>query len=222
MRNISEKNNFIYLTAGLVLMLLAGAVVDIFPGMLGPRMVQSATIAVLALGVWGFRATASRFRASSVFTIAVLLLVVAGILMDRAGLRYTHLLVMLAFFVWTAWVAARQVLFTGAIDGNKIVGAICIYMLLGYIWALCYMLIAEITPGAFNGLPQAAWQENFFNALYFSFITLTTVGYGDISAVFPLARFLVVMEALFGAFYMSILVASLVGVRMSAHTPADR
>lgn len=221
MRRISEKNNFIYLTAGLLLMLLAGAVAELFPGLLGLRLVQSSTVAVLALGVWGFRATSGRFRTSVAFALTVLLLVAGGVALDRSGLDLAHLLVMLVFFVWVAWVAARQVLFTGAIDGNKIVGAVCIYMLLGYIWALGFMFIAELSPGSFNGLPQVDWQENFFSALYFSFVTLTTLGYGDITPATPLARFLVVTEALAGAFYMSILVASLVGVRLSAHTPAE-
>jgi voltage-gated potassium channel Kch len=222
MRHISENNNFIYLTAGLVLMLLAGAVVEHFPGTMGPRMVQASTVVVLALGVWGFRTTAVRFRAGAVFVITVLLLVLAGIVIDLSGLRYFHLLVLLFFFIWTAWVAARQVLFTGSIDGNKIVGAICIYLLLGYIWSLGYLFVAEISPQAFNGLEQASWHDNFFDALYFSFVTLTTLGYGDISPAMSVARFLVIMEAVVGMFYMSILVASLVGVRMSAHSSAGR
>jgi hypothetical protein len=220
MKPVSQTSNFIHLTVGLVLLLLAGAVVDHFPGTLGPRIVQAATVGVLALGVWGFRATAMRFRTGVFFVIAVLLLVLVGITMDRAGLRYMHLLVLLCFFIWTAWLAARQVLFTGSIDGNKIVGAVCIYLLLGYIWSLGYLFIAELAPQAFNGLQQASWHDNFFDALYFSFVTLTTLGYGDISPALPLARFLVIMEAVFGMFYMSILVASLVGVRMSAHTSA--
>ncbi|MDB4410029.1 potassium channel family protein, partial [Gammaproteobacteria bacterium] len=62
---------------------------------------------------------------------------------------------------------------------------------------------------------QAPWLENYTSAIYFSFVTITTLGYGDISPVLPLARFLVIMEAIVGVFYMAILVASLIGVRMS-------
>ena len=80
---------------------------------------------------------------------------------------------------------------------------------------MLYLFIAEVVPGAFNGLPQAPWLDNFATAVYFSFVTITTLGYGDISPVLPLARFLVYMEAIIGVFYMAILVASLIGVRMS-------
>jgi voltage-gated potassium channel Kch len=70
-------------------------------------------------------------------------------------------------------------------------------------------------PGAFNGLEQVIWYENFADVAYYSFVTLTTLGYGDISPVIPIARFLVYMEAIVGVFYMAILVASLIGIRTS-------
>lgn len=217
MKPITEKNNFYYLMVGLVLMLLVAAVVEQYPGELASRIIQASTVVMLATGVFGFRTTRSRFRASMAYVVAVLLLVVAGILLDYSSLRYTHLLLLLAFFVWTSWVAARQVLFTGSIDGNKIVGAICIYLLLGLIWAMLYLLIAEISPSAFSGFEQAEWTENFFAAVYYSFVTLTTLGYGEITPVLPVARFLAFTEAIVGVFYIAILVASLVGVRMSEY-----
>jgi voltage-gated potassium channel Kch len=84
------------------------------------------------------------------------------------------------------------------------------------IWAMMYLLIAQALPGSFNGVPQAPWLENFPTATYFSFVTITTLGYGDILPVSPLARFLVTMEAIVGVFYMAIVVASLIGVRLSS------
>ena len=87
--------------------------------------------------------------------------------------------------------------------------------LLGLIWAMLYLFIAETIPGAFNSLPQVPWLDNFANAVYFSFVTITTLGYGDISPALPLPRFLVYMEAIVGVFYMAILVASLIGIRIS-------
>jgi voltage-gated potassium channel len=215
MKPITQKNNFYYLTAGLVLMLLVAAVVEHYPGPLASIVIQASTVVMLLAGVYGFRRTRSRFIAGIGFLGIVLVLVLAGMFMDFAGLRYTHLLVLLAFFVWTTRVAARQVLFTGSIDLNKIVGAICIYLLLGLIWALLYLFIAELSPSAFNGFEQAPWTENFFSAIYYSFVTLTTLGYGEITPALPIARFLAFMEAIVGVFYIAILVASLIGVRLS-------
>jgi voltage-gated potassium channel len=219
---ISEKNNFIYLAGGLVLLLLIGALVEYFPGDTGTRFVQAATVALLLMNAWSMKGTQSHLAINVFFVLVVVLLVVGGALLDKAGFNYAHLFMLLCFFIWVTWLVAHQVLFTGAIDTNKIVGAICIYMLLGLIWAMLYLFIAEAVPGAFNGLIQAPWLDNFAAAIYFSFVTITTLGYGDISPVLPLARFLVLMEAIVGVFYMAILVASLIGVRLSSRDASHK
>ena len=215
MKNISANYNFTWLAVGLVLLLLIGALVDHLPGNLAPMILQATTVAALLTGALSLKGNRSRFIVAIAFALIVLLLVAGSMALDHAGFSYAHLFIMLCFFGWITWLATRQVLFTGAIDSNKIVGAFCIYMLLGLIWAIFYLLIAQTMPGAFNGLPQAPWLDNFGTALYFSFVTITTLGYGDISPALPLPRFLVYMEAIVGVFYMAILVASLIGVRVS-------
>jgi len=213
--HISEKINFIYLASGLVLLLFVGAVLEYLPGDAGPMIIQAATVAVLLISALSLKESRSLFVTGIVFMLVMFLLVASGEILNKAGFSYTHLFLLLCFFIWMTWLVARQVLFTGSITSNDIVGAICIYMLLGLIWAMLYLFIAEAVPGAFNGLPQAPWLENFSAAVYFSFVTITTLGYGDISPALPVARFFVVMEAIIGVFYMAILVASLIGVRMS-------
>jgi len=86
---------------------------------------------------------------------------------------------------------------------------------MGLILTLMYLFIAQAIPGAFNGVEQMVWYDNFADVAYYSYVTLTTLGYGDISPVAPIARFLVYMEAVVGVFYMAILVASLIGVGIS-------
>jgi len=195
---------------------------EYFPGDVGPRIMQGATVAALLIGTGGQQKNRNHLLTSIVFMVLMVLMVVAGTLIDRAGFSYLHLLLLLCFLVWMTWLAVRQVLFTGSITSNDIVGAICIYMLLGLIWAILYLLLAQTTPDAFNGLPQAPWLDNFAAAVYFSFVTITTLGYGDISPALPVARFLVVMEAIVGVFYMAILVASLIGVRMSVRDEKNK
>ena len=222
MPRITEKNNFAYLAVGLVLLLFIGAVVEHFPGNLAPRIIQATTIATLFTMAFSMRSNRSGFVISIAFVLVILLSVAGGVILDKGGFGYAHLLIMLGFFIWVTWQATRRVLFTGTIDGNKIVGAICIYLLLGLIWAILYLFIAEMSPGAFNGVDQAPWLDNFATAIYFSFVTITTLGYGDISPVLPLARFLVFMEAVVGVFYMAILVASLIGVSLSDRDAAHK
>jgi voltage-gated potassium channel len=214
--SVSEKNNFIYLIVSVVVLLLVGALVDQFPSTLGQHILRAASVITLALSTYGFRSTQLGLHTGAAFTLSVLVIVILSVLLDEAGMSSLHLLVLVLFYIWATWLAAKQVLFSGPIDGNKIVGAICIYLLMGLIWALLYLFIAQTIPDAFNGLEQRVWYDNFADVAYFSFVTLTTLGYGDISPIVPIARFLVYMEAIVGVFYMAILVASLIGIRVSA------
>ena len=222
MKHISEKNNFIFLLFALVFFLLLGAIVKQMQTDTGQVVVRSSTLVMLALGVWSFKETRHRFWGAIGVLAAILAVVVIDMILETAGLRYTHLMLMLGFFIWTTWLAARQVLFTGSINDNKIVGAICIYLLLGLIWTMMYLLIAEAVPDAFIGLQQAPWYDNFSELSYYSFVTLTTLGYGDITPNLPIPRFLAYMEAVVGDLYIAILVASLIGVRMSNRNSDDK
>jgi len=222
LKRITEQNNFIYLLVALMFFLLLGAIVEQLQLSFGQRLVQASTVVVIAIGVWSFRATKRRYWTGLGLLAAITVVVIIGLILESAGLNYIHLLLLLAFFIWATWLAARQVLFTGSIDGHKIIGAICIYLLLGLIWTLVYLLIGEAVPEAFNGLPQAPWYENFSALSYFSFVTLTTLGYGDISPISPITQFLAYMEAVAGIFYTAILVASLIGASMSGRKAQDR
>ncbi len=215
MKHVSEKNNFVYLTFGIVLLLFVAAMVDQFPGLLGHQIVQSFSVINIAIGIYGFKSESAFFRTGIGLVLVVIVILFLGVLMEELKLYYVHLFILLCFYVWSIWLAAKQVLLSGAIDANKIVGAICIYLLMGLIWALMYLFLAQAIPGAFNGLDQLVWYDNFANVAYYSFVTLTTLGYGDISPVAPVARFLVYMEAVVGVFYMAILVASLIGIGIS-------
>ncbi len=75
---------------------------------------------------------------------------------------------------------------------------------------MLYLLLAEFIPDAFSGIDAVNWKNNLPDFIYFSFVTLTTLGFGDLLPLSPLARFLVYMEAVVGVFYMAIVVSSTV------------
>jgi len=216
-RHISEKNNFAYLTVALVILLFVAAVVDQFQGRFGQHIVQGAIVLTLALGVWSIRGREYSFISGAGLVLLVGIATVAGLVLEWSGLVFVRMAAMLLYFLMMTWLAVRQVLFSGPIDRNKIVGSVCIYLLLGIIWATLYTLILELSPTTFNGVEVGMWEENLPNMLYFSFVTLSTLGFGDISPVEPVARFLAYTEAIIGQLYIAILVASLVGIRISTH-----
>jgi len=217
MQLVSEKNNFLYLTVGIVVLLFVGAISDQFEGLVGHQMVQAFSVINIVVGIYGFKTAQRWFHTGIGIAVSIIVVVIVGVALELLHLYYLHLILLFCFYLWAIWLAGKQVLFadTKTVDANRIVGAICIYLLMGLIWTLMYLFIAQAIPGAFNGVEQLVWYDNFADVAYYSYVTLTTLGYGDISPVAPIARFLVYMEAVVGVFYMAILVASLIGVGIS-------
>ena len=150
-------------------------------------------------------------------TLVVASLMIGDALFEDYRLTLVQLSFIFLFLCLTTYLACKQVLFSGNVDGIKIIGAICIYIMMALVWTFGYLLIVELYPGSFTGLQHTVWHDNMQDVVYFSFVTLTTLGYGDISPVLPLARFLAYTEAVTGQFYIAILVASLIGIRLSTH-----
>ena len=216
MRQITHQDNFIFLTFALVLLLLGTALAQQFFTDYIQRLVQSATIVTLLVAVWGIDSKDFALRKTFYYPAAIVIFSLIGAWLDNAGFDQLYLLLLLSFLVSTALRTSKQVLFSGEIDLNKILGAICIYILLGLIWAILFTLLQLNFPHSFNNIgDMSSWFELFPDFIYFSFVTMTTLGFGDISPALPLARFLVYFEAIVAQFYMAILVASLVGSLMS-------
>lgn len=93
----------------------------------------------------------------------------------------------------------------------RITGSITIYLLIGFIWANMIFIVNHFFPDSFHVSQSVDWQDkNMFNYIYYSFETLTTLGYGDILPITPLAKTLIILEALIGPLYLAILIGRLV------------
>jgi hypothetical protein len=107
-----------------------------------------------------------------------------------------------------------KVLGEGRVTWHRINGAIAVHLLVAVLFAIAYGVLAGLEDGAFTigsgERPEAGWG----GFLYFSLVTLTTVGYGDITAVHPMARSLATLEALVGQLYPAILIARLVSLEI--------
>jgi ion channel len=116
----------------------------------------------------------------------------------------------LAAVVVFALVLLWQVLFReGPVTPYRVQGAIAVYLLFGIGWAHAYHIAAILHPGSFNvAMPSVSeW-------FYFSYVTLSTVGYGDITPVHPVARSLAISEAMTGQLYLAVLIARLVAMEV--------
>ncbi|HEY2386330.1 MAG TPA: potassium channel family protein [Candidatus Binatia bacterium] len=157
---------------------------------------------------------------------AVGALVAAGVLVR--GMRLWHgndsfllssALVSCVFCIVVAAVVLAQVFRAGPITFHRIRGAVAAYLLFGLAWAFAYEAVAIERPDAFV-MPSryaTSGDEVISHFVYFSFVTLTTVGYGEMTAIHPVARSLVILEALAGQLFPAILLARLVSLQTSRH-----
>jgi hypothetical protein len=101
----------------------------------------------------------------------------------------------------------KQFLISGRTAPHRIVAAVVVYLLVGIIWSRFYEITGLLIPGAFHMGDSSATLTSY---TYFSFVTLATIGYGDIYPVHPVARNLAVLEAITGQMYIAVLIARLV------------
>ena len=120
-------------------------------------------------------------------------------------------LILIAFVVGNL---LRFVLRAPAVNTEVLCASISAYLMLGLMWTMAYWLVDQLTPGgAFSFNTHAGPQSiNGFTGFYFSFITLSTVGFGDITPVSRMARWLAAMEAMTGLLYVAVLIARLVSM----------
>jgi drug/metabolite transporter (DMT)-like permease len=212
---ITERDNFIWLLMALAILLFTDALVTQLESPQARLLVNISFVFTLFIAVWSLERGRRRWQKCKLgLTFGVACLMIADSVIAHRALELTLLVGCFLFLSLSLYMVWKQVVFSGHVDTNKIVGSICIYILLGMIWAFVYLITEEVFPGSFSGLDHEAWQGEFEQFTYYSMVTLTTVGYGDINPEQALARFLSYMEGITGIFYTTILVASLIGVRL--------
>jgi hypothetical protein len=120
----------------------------------------------------------------------------------------------MAYFALIAVTILIFIFTTRSVNGEVISAALVVYLLLGVLWGYGYTLIDLAHPGSFN-VPDHLLGVEGYSYMYYSFITLTTIGYGDITPISGMARSLSMLEGIIGQSYMAVLVARLVGMHVA-------
>lgn len=163
------------------------------------------------------RRTVVRCIAGSVACAAIVLRWLTHVQPTPALLRWSSLASLVFMIILTVVILNRVFMDDRPVTPHRVQGAVAAYVLFGITWSVLYGFLDQVIPNAFN-LPQAcgdygpARQEVF---AYYSFITLTTVGYGDISPTHDISRMFAVMEALVGQLYPATLLARLVSLAIT-------
>jgi len=210
------NNNFSYLLIALLILVIGipiAADLDLFS--LQTSRILGAT-SLLAVGVWSLRGAGPLYSAGIVAAITGIVLSILSVVRESEMLHVITLLAMFVFLLLATFNAFRQIAVGNDISLNRIVGAVCVYLLLGVMWSIAYNVLEYLQPDSFKGLTELVsptWNPDW---IYFSFVTITTLGYGDITPLTQTARSLAVAEAIVGQFYIAVLVAGLVSAYISS------
>lgn len=216
------KNNFFYLLIALIILLLGIPLADDLSIGSAPLVRAFNISLLLAVGVWSLRGVGRYFPVAMTVAVMGVVLNFTAVALDSTVMLHSSLAALFVFLVVAIVFTLKQVVVDRAITVNRLVGALCVYLLLGVIWALTYSFVDAISPNSFTGFePLQDWEWDS-EWLYFSFATMTTLGYGDIVPVSATARSLAYMQAIFGQFYIAILVAGLVSAYISSGHRHDR
>ncbi len=200
-----------YLLYSLLGLLLLYPALEQGPGALTLMLVVNS--ATLLAGVYAVSDTRRHVAiAASLAVSQVTLTLVARFLgLEHPAIRpvaIAAVVVFIAFYVFTLVHVLRYVLRGVQITKDKLFGAVSVYLLMGLAWASVYALVQAVEPGSFAS--NVADSSDSPDLIYFSFVTLTTLGYGDITPVTARARSLALLEAVTGVLYLAVLVARLV------------
>lgn len=201
--------SLILLLIALPLMNLAGGWTPRFPILL--TLVLISAIFVNSHQPWVFR-----------FTSVVGLLAICGIVatyyIDNAFIRIGTDLLGIFLLSFTTLIMLNSLVRTDHVSEDTVVGGICVYLLIGLCFAMLFLIMTDLQPGCFatgdESITRSASDPSATanRLLYFSFVTLTTLGYGDIRPVGEIAQMLSVIEAMTGQLYLTIFVARLVAL----------
>ena len=212
MRHRVPESNFRYLFAGLVVLLVTEPIGDAVLGSSSNRVFGILLSALVLAGVWGLHPSRLWLRVGRALAASVVVLGTAGAVWPASSLHTATWVIAGLFLLLSVRLGLQAVLAGGRVTTNHLLGAMSVYLLLGVTWALVLGTLHRLAPGSFAGLSTGSPSE----FLYFSFVTLATLGYGDITPVNPIARMVVYLEAVVGQLYVAVLIASLVSRHVAA------
>jgi len=208
--NARSNGNFLYLFIGLLFTLLALPFMDVMASM-GRYSLTLLFSVFMLVGVWSLSGSRHVFRLGTLLVVAISVIAGFDVFKGYKVLEPIGLLLLLMFASLSCLIAARNVFVWHRADLNSLLGAFCVYLQLGLIWAVLYRLLHLYDRVAFSGNITGEGPQAFPDLVYFSFVTLASLGYGDITAAGGLARTFAYLEAVIGQFYLAVMVASLVG-----------
>jgi hypothetical protein len=188
------------------------------------RLVEVVLVATtLVVAVFELRAPGQRRLAPIALAACAILVSLVDYTVPLGHLPLVASAIVAIFAAIVIWLAYGSVMRPHRPVGDRIVGAICVYILIGLGWASVYETLDGVIPGSFRFPSETAWATaSPVRYRYFSFVTLATLGYGDATPVTALAGMLATLEAIAGQLYIGITVARLVALSLMDRADSER
>jgi len=200
------------LSTNIVLLLALLLLIFIMPAMPAGiyRISRVLLVLVVTSGLFAAEFSRSIFRVLFLFAFGLISVLVLSIFFDQSNpLTYIAFSLSTLFFVLITIALITQVAGSTEVSSSTLLCAVNSYLLIGLSLSMLFVLLELIVPGSFN-IP-AEDPNKFSTFLYYGFVTLTTLGYGDILPLTPVARSLASFTALFGQLYLVTIMAFLIG-----------
>lgn len=232
-RTVGEHPFGVLLVALFLMMLFAPSIsfigkwIPIFTGTMSLVPLSLIVISASALALWQ---RAPNHAWHMVTTASVIVILMLGSVIAHHALLYVQLIVQIFFLLNVQRIVVRSVFAEKYVTRDVLCGAVCVYLLTGVIAGLIFVLIELVSPGSFRivefeGMTALGHNSLIYDPgwlLYFSFVTLTTVGYGDVLPNSDVARSASVLVALLGQVLLVVQIARLVGVHVAQSSEDKR
>ncbi len=210
--DVMQTSKFHYLLVSLILMIVSYPFVEgnIFQEYV--FLIVTIFVFIASIHTLEHSPRLRRFAYVNGAVMIVLLLIPLFLRALPPGLVVAGALAGQSFLILIAFAIVLDIFHGGKVTTDTISGAACLYLLIGIIWGEAYSLLEHLRPGSFHfSLPKPeSHMINSSSFTYFSFITLTTIGYGDITPIAKEAKLLAITEAVLGQLYIAIFLARII------------
>ena len=166
---------------------------------------------IVVSGAYAVSATRRHLAFALLLAVPALVTGWTSVFADARPIRYASYAASVTFYVYTLLLVLDDVLRKDDIRTDELLGALSVYILIGLTWSAAYHLVEDAHPGSFRS-SSSGGQLTPGDLTYYSFVTLMTVGSGEIIPVSPTARSLTILEAMVGVVFVAVLIARLVGL----------
>ena len=218
-RSWIKENRFLILLAMLLILLMAAPLAPLLRRPLLVGLVINLSLSMIVVSAFF---AASRGRVILIIVLCIAVIGIKGLFLWLGGTSVQMLdgVATIGFLLLMIVLTLRHVFTSQRVTSDTVAASLCVYLLLGLLFANFYSLVDILQGGAFifpegSTMEMRMGREHTHVPLYYSFVTLTTLGYGEITPVTAISRMLASVEAFLGPVYLAVLVARLVGVQVA-------